>query len=145
MSMVVDRGAIPGVHCCGNTDWGLLMETPARIINFDAVDYLDSLAIYAAPLNEFLARGGCLAWGAVPNTERIESESAADVVQRIRDGVQTLVRAGVDRNLLLERLIVTPACGCAGLTLGHAEKVYGTLSELSAKLTIEEPGSTSGV
>jgi len=137
VSMVLDRGAIPGVHCCGNTDWGLLMETPVRIINFDAVDYLDSLVIYAAPLTKFLARGGCLAWGAVPNTERIEHETSADVIRRIRGGVESLVRAGVDRDLLLERLIVTPACGCAGLTQAQAEKVYGTLSELGAELTIE--------
>jgi hypothetical protein len=134
ISMVVDRGGIPGVHCCGNTDWGLLMETTARIINFDAVDFMESLAIYGPQLADFVERGGVLAWGAVPNTEQIEQETPDDVVRRIMAGIELLEKAGVDRRALTERLLVTPACGYAGLTLEQTEKAYGFLSELGAKL-----------
>jgi len=130
MSMTLDRGGIPGVHCCGNTDWGMLMDTVVRIINFDAVNYLETLAIYASNLNEFLGRGGVLAWGAVPNTERIEEETVDHVLKRIRAGVELFHESGVDKDLLLQRNIITPACGCAGLTPRQAEKVYRILEDL---------------
>lgn len=135
MSMVVDRGGIPGVHCCGNTDWGLLMETAARIINFDAVDYLDSMAIYGGELASFLSRGGVLAWGAVPNSARVEQEYVDDVVQRIRNGIEVLANAGADRQDLTRRMLITPACGCAGLTLQQTEKVYGLLAQVGTRLS----------
>lgn len=130
ISLVVDRGGIPGVHCCGNTDWGLLMGTQARIINFDAVDFVETMAIYGRELSRFLEKGGVLAWGAVRNTELVESETAQDVVRRIRDGAALIRKSGVDGDALMERTIVTPACGCAGLTVEYAEKVYAILSEL---------------
>ncbi|MCA1961529.1 MAG: hypothetical protein LDL33_12120 [Desulfomonile sp.] len=129
-SLSLERGAIPGVHCCGNTDWGLLMQTEVRIINFDAVDYMDSFSIYAGAVNDFLRRGGIPAWGAVPNTERATTESAADIRGRIEAGIKQLCLAGVDRDLLTRRMIVTPACGCASLTVSQAKKVYSLLSEL---------------
>lgn len=129
-SMAAERGGIPGVHCCGNTDWGLLMETDAQIINFDAVDYMDTVAIYASALNSFLERGGVPAWGAVPNTALAETESLEHVRRRIAAGVDLLTGAGVDRDLLTRRLIVTPACGCAGLSVDQAKRVYALLAEL---------------
>jgi len=134
IAMVVDRGGIPGVHCCGNTDWGILMETATRIINFDAVDYMESLAIYGPQLAGFLERGGVLAWGAVPNTEKVQQETSDDIVRRISAGIDLLEKNGVDRGDLTQKLLVTPACGCAGLTLEQTEKVYSLLSELGARL-----------
>jgi len=130
LETVLDRGGIPGIHCCGNTDWGLIMETSARIINFDAIDYLESLAIYHEELNRFLGRGGVLAWGAVPNTERIEHETSSDVVRRIRAGIEVLEQTGIDRELLDSHIIITPACGCAGATVEQAEKTYKVLAEI---------------
>jgi len=132
ISMVVDRGGIPGVHCCGNTDWGLLMETSTRIINFDAVDFMDTMAIYRNELSGFLSRGGVLAWGAVPNTERIREETVHDVIRRVREGVDMLADTGIDRDALTAQVIVTPACGCAGLTTADTQRVYRILSELES-------------
>ncbi|MFH0821384.1 MAG: hypothetical protein V2B18_01445 [Pseudomonadota bacterium] len=135
ISMAVRAGGIPGVHCCGNTDWGILMETETRIINFDAVDYMHTVALYPEGLNRFLAGGGVLAWGAVPNTERIMSETMDDVLGRIQEGVRLLTGAGVNGDLLKDKIIVTPACGCAGLTMEHTERVYEILAELGARVS----------
>jgi len=137
IAMIVDRGGIPGVHCCGNTDWGIVMETNARIINFDAVDYVDSLAIYGRELDRFLARGGVLAWGAVPNTDSVEQEDVEKVLSRIRKGLDTLAGAGADRHALTRQMIVTPACGCAGLTTQQTEKVYELLAQIGPRLSEE--------
>lgn len=134
ISLCVQRGAVAGVHCCGNTDWGLLMETSARIINFDAVDYMGTMAIYADRLSRFLKRGGVLAWGAVPNDKRVEQESAGDVVRRMEDGIRELERAGVEGSLLRRANLLTPACGCAGLTVSQARKTYELLAESEPSL-----------
>jgi hypothetical protein len=134
ISMASDRGAICGVHCCGNTDWGLLMESSTRIVNFDAVDYMETLSLYPAQLRGFLDRGGVLAWGAVPNTPRIDQESADTVVARIRHGVDLLVdKTGIEREALTSRMIVTPACGCSSLSVEHTDKVYDILAELDQR------------
>jgi hypothetical protein len=141
ISLVADRGGIAGVHCCGNTDWGILMETSTRIINFDAVDYMDTMAIYGSQVQSFVSRGGVLSWGAVPNTPQIENETAADVVERIERGMRTLEAAGVDRDAMTRRMIVTPACGCASLTVPQTQRVYGVLSELEKALTTHTFGN----
>ncbi len=129
-SMASSVGAITGVHCCGNTDWSLLMQTTVDIINFDAVDYLESLAIYPAQLSNFLERGGVLAWGVVPNDSRINHESVDLTFERIRKGVSVLEGKGINRDLLLNHIIVTPACGCSSLTIEETEKVYTILSQI---------------
>lgn len=135
-SMISSKGAITGVHCCGNTDWSLLMETTVDIINFDAVDYMESLAIYSEQLSNFLSRGGALAWGVVPNDSRINQESVDMTFKRLRRGMSMLEEKGINRELLINHIIVTPACGCAGLTIDESEKVYAILSEID-KMKIE--------
>ncbi|MGC8658283.1 MAG: hypothetical protein ACP5U1_04345 [Desulfomonilaceae bacterium] len=128
--MASSAGAITGVHCCGNTDWSLLMQTTVDIINFDAVDYLESLAIYPAQLSKFLAKGGVLAWGVIPNDYRINRESIDLTIERLRQGVLFLEKKGINRELLLGHIIVTPACGCAGLSVEESLKVYEILSQI---------------
>jgi hypothetical protein len=130
IAIILAQGGIPGIHCCGNTDWGMLMETTARIINFDAVDYLESLTIYARELRGFIDRGGVLAWGAVPNTEQVEHESVENVVRRMDQGLTTLESCGLDREALTEHMLITPACGCAGLSVTQTQKAYELLGEL---------------
>lgn len=140
IELALAAGAIPGVHCCGNTDWGILMDTQARIINFDAVDYMETMPIYAGQLSDFLAKGGVLAWGAVPNDERIDQETPETVINRIRTGIDSIVQAGVERDLVSGKIIITPACGCANLSPELTEKVYETLGALDSL----DPGEILG-
>ena len=44
------EGALAGVHCCGNTEWSILMDAGVDIMNFDAFDYGETIAA--------LSRGG---------------------------------------------------------------------------------------
>ncbi len=63
--------ALAGVHCCGNTDWSVLLATQVDILNLDAYNYLEYLALFPMELREFLDRGGVVAWGIVPNNDEI--------------------------------------------------------------------------
>jgi methionine synthase II (cobalamin-independent) len=124
---------LKGVHCCGNTDWSLLLETRLDILSFDAFDYLETLSLYPKDLKAFLERGGILAWGIVPTSEAILKEDAQSLVKRFTEGVERLSKKGIDQTLL-QRAILTPSCGMASLSVPLAEKVCELTAEVSKRL-----------
>jgi methionine synthase II (cobalamin-independent) len=124
---------LKGVHCCGNTDWGLLLSTNLDILSFDAYGYLETIALYPKELKTFLERGGILAWGITPTSEAILKEDVQSLVTRFKKGVDILAKKGIDP-ALLQRAIITPSCGTASLTISLAEKVCQLTAEVSRRL-----------
>jgi methionine synthase II (cobalamin-independent) len=124
---------LTGVHCCGNTDWSLLLSTDLDILSFDAYGYLETLSLYPKELRAFLERGGLLAWGIVPTSEEIEKEDSKSLVERFRVGVNSFSNKGIDPTLL-QRMIVTPSCGTASLPIPLAERVCQVTAEVSKRL-----------
>jgi len=124
---------LTGVHCCGNTDWSLLLSTDLDILSFDAYGYLETLALYPKELRKFLERGGLLAWGIIPTSEEIEKEDSKSLVERFRVGVNSLSKKGIDPTLL-QRAIITPSCGTASLSIPLAERVCQITAEVSRQL-----------
>ena len=127
---------LKGVHCCGNTDWSVLLETSADIISFDAYNYAQSLALYPTEVKRFLDRGGTIAWGIVPNDEEsIEKESAASLNDRLEEAMAPFTRNGSPFKQLLRQGLLTPSCGLASMaTEEAADRVLELLSELSARI-----------
>ncbi len=123
-----------GVHCCGNTDWSILTRTNIDILNFDAYEFMESVALYPEDIQAFLARGGTLAWGLVPNNEAYRNETADSLAARFESGVDLLASRGVDKALLLERCMLTPSCGLDGVTVEDAEGILRLMRELSETL-----------
>jgi len=124
---------LKGTHCCGNTDWSLLLSTDLDILNFDAYGYLENLSLYPKELKKFLERGGILAWGIVPTSEDVEKEDAQSLVKRFEKGVEILSKEGIDPKLL-KRAIITPSCGTASLSIELAERVCHLTAEVSNRL-----------
>jgi len=122
-----------GVHCCGNTDWSVLLSTNLDILSFDAYGYLETLSLYPKELRTFLERGGILAWGIVPTSEAVMKEEAESLVKRFREGIETLSKKGIDP-ILLQRAIITPSCGTASLSIPLAERVCQLTAEVSKRL-----------
>jgi methionine synthase II (cobalamin-independent) len=122
-----------GIHCCGNTDWSVLLSTSLNILSFDAYGYLETLSLYPKDLKAFLERGGILAWGIVPTSEAILKEDAQSLVRRFREGIETLNKKGIDP-ILLQRAIITPSCGTASLPIPLAERVCQLTAEVSRRL-----------
>ena len=122
-----------GVHCCGNTDWSVLLSTNLDILSFDAYGYLETLSLYPKELGTFLERGGILAWGIVPTSEAILKEDARSLVERFREGMEALSTKGIDP-ILLQRAIITPSCGTASLSIPLAERVCQLTAEVSKRL-----------
>jgi len=131
-SGILAEGAIPGVHCCGNTDWSLLTRTTARIINFDAYSFLEGMTLYPTDLAGFFTRGGALAWGIVPTDPGpLAEESAAALTDRLEAGIDRLAATGHDLDLVRHRSLVTPACGTGTLSEDLADRAITLTRQVS--------------
>ncbi|MCX5693856.1 MAG: hypothetical protein NT014_01785 [Candidatus Omnitrophica bacterium] len=126
------QGSLIGIHCCGNTDWSMLTDTAGiDIINFDAFNFQERFVLYADNLNRFLKKGGVICWGIVPTQEFNTTQSPELLAQKIKSGLDILVKKGIDRQLLLERLLISPACGLGTLDIQKAEGILSLLSQTS--------------
>lgn len=126
---------LKGIHCCGSTDWSLLLGLPLDIINFDAYNYLDSFLCYPAAINSFLDKGGAIAWGIIPNDEEVlKKETLPQLNDRFCEALNTLVRPGFTFKDLVRRSLITPTCGLTSLSLESTEYVFSLLKELSEKV-----------
>jgi methionine synthase II (cobalamin-independent) len=127
---------LKGVHCCGNTDWSILLDTSADIVSFDTYNYAQSLALYPAEVKKFLDRKGAIAWGIVPNGEEsLAKETVASLKDRLEEAMAPFTRNGIPFKQLIEHGLLTPSCGLAPLTTTEATtRALELLAGLSAKV-----------
>ncbi|MCL4393360.1 MAG: methionine synthase [Chloroflexi bacterium] len=132
---------VKGTHCCGNTDWSMLLETSVDVISFDAYNYSENIALFAEHVKDFLGRGGALAWGIVPTVEeQIAQETVDTLLARLDAAVGLLVKRGIDRELLFERALITPACGLGTLSIAAAERALSLTRGISDRVRAREWG-----
>ena len=123
---------IKGVHCCGNTDWPVLLETSTDIVSFDAYNYAQSLSLYPVEVRKFLDRKGTIAWGIVPNeAEALAKETVVSLKDRLEEAMAPFTRNGVPFQQLIEQGLLTPSCGLARLSEEAAARALELLAELS--------------
>jgi hypothetical protein len=126
--------ALAGSHCCGNTEWTILMDAGVDIISFDAYEFGKTIGYYPKQVKQFLEGGGVLAWGIVPSSDRVSNESAESLVGKLKECVDNLVDKGIDRDLIWERSLVTPSCGTGSISIDLSEEVIRRLPEVSERL-----------
>jgi len=126
---------LKGTHCCGNTDWSILLGTSVDIISFDAYNYAQSLSLYPAEVKRFLEQKRAIAWGIIPNDEEsLAKESVASLKDRLEEAMAPFTRNGVRFQQLIEQGLLTPSCGLASISTEAATRVLELLTELSAKI-----------
>ena len=123
--------ALAGLHCCGNTDWSLVLSTDLDVINFDAYEYFQGLSLYPVELQAFLRRGGILSWGIVPPSRSGAGLDPHVLLAALDDRIGQLASKGIDRTLLYRHALLTPSCGLATETVERAERTLDALVELS--------------
>jgi hypothetical protein len=128
------EGAIAGIHCCGNTEWSILIDAGADIVNIDAFGYGDTIAIYADSVKKHLEKGGVLAWGIVPTSEKIREQTVDTLEKQLEKVMDNLASKGIDKKLIIDQAIITPSCGTGSLSASDAEKVFLLLSELTKRM-----------
>jgi len=123
---------IKGLHCCGNTNWSVLLDTTIDILSFDAYNYASSLSTHSDKVKSFLERGGSIAWGIVPNEEEaLAKESLPSLRDRLEEAMAPFTRDGVKFKQIIAQGLVTPSCGLESLSPEAASLAL----ELTAKLS----------
>lgn len=126
---------LKGIHCCGNTDWSVLLETAVDILNLDAYSYAQTISLYPAEVRAFLDRGGIIAWGIVPSDETaLSQESAGSLTQRLEAALDMLVRKGIPQEQIVEQSLITPSCGLATLSEAAAERALEITAAVSREM-----------
>ena len=128
-----DNG-LAGVHCCGNTEWSILVDAGVDIINFDAFGYGDTIIIYAEAIKTHLERGGMLAYGVVPTSTAIREQTVETLEAQLEKVMDGLAATGIDKQLLVNTAIITPSCGTGSMAPEDAEKVFELTAQLSQRM-----------
>lgn len=125
-----------GIHCCSNTDWGLLLSLGVDIVSFDAYNDAKTVVIYPGEISDFIGRGGIISWGIVPNSmDAFEKETVGSLRERLLGIIGELEGKGIDRRRLLRQSMLTTTCGLGGIgSDDDAARVQGLLIELSRSM-----------
>ncbi|MEF8787501.1 MAG: hypothetical protein V5A84_00390 [Planctomycetota bacterium] len=126
---VRDAGGVPGMHVCGNSDWGVVLRSGVQVVNFEAYEHGDTLALYPDDVRELLDRDGYIAWGIVPTSVRAREETAESLVERLEECIDTLADKGFSREELVERSVLTPSCGTGSMDIDDTKSVFRLLRE----------------
>lgn len=126
-------GGLAGIHVCANTDWSLVLESGADIVNFDAYAYFDRFILYGSQIKRFLAHGGILAWGIVPTLkpEEIENETVDHLYTVWTEQFRQVEGLGVAPETIYGQSLITPSCGLGSLRLDLATRVLTLTRDLS--------------
>ena len=126
---------IKGLHCCGNTNWSIVLDTSLDILSFDAYNYAASLSTHSDKVKAFLERGGSIAWGIIPNDEEVlAKESLPNLRDRLEEAMASFTRDGVKFKQIIAQGLITPSCGLNVLSQEAADRALELTAELSADL-----------
>ena len=128
------ENALAGIHCCGNTEWSILIDAGVDIVNFDAFSYGETIAMYADSVKAHLERGGMLAWGVVPTSAAIREQTVETLEAQLEKVMDHLAAQGIDKGLIMRQAIITPSCGTGSLEVADAERVFELLPALSKRM-----------
>ena len=124
-----------GVHCCGNTNWSMLLKTNIDILSIDAYQYGENLVMFPDELTEFYEKGGAVAWGIVPSSdEAIEAETVESLVARMESIFDKMEEKGINRQRAASRSLITPQCGLGLVDPDNIDKVFDLLQGVSKAL-----------
>lgn len=128
---IKEAGALAGVHCCGNTDWSVLLKRNIDILSFDTYSCAREFALYASDIKAFLEKGGTIAWGIVPSSEAIEKETAASLVERLKAAIALLTAKGIPADI---SSLITSSCGVGSLDEPRARRILEMTKLVSSEL-----------
>ncbi len=130
---------LTGIHVCANTSWDIVLETDVNIVNLDSFSYFEKFIIYADQIKNFLSRENTyLAMGAVPtDKETLTRISEKEVIETLEKQLFELSKiTSLNESFLLQRILLTPACGMGSLNEELISKVVFLINKLKAHFSI---------
>lgn len=127
-----------GIHCCGNTDWEMILQTNIDILSFDSYGFSKYFVLYPEKIQSFLERGSLIFYGAVPTSEYNERITLDIVSKKFNELLDTLERKGIKKKLIIGKAVFTPSCGMGLLK----EEVSSHILELTRALALKISGSS---
>lgn len=123
-----------GFHCCGNTNWKIMLESGADIVSFDSYGFGDKLILYPEEIKNFLQRGRFLAFGIVPTSEYKEGTSEDELYSKFISILEEFEKKGISKDLLFKNIIFTPACGMGPMSQPDARRVLELTGSLAKRI-----------
>ena len=124
-----------GIHCCGNTNWSMLLKTNIDILSIDAYQYGENLVMFPDELTKFYEKGGAVAWGIVPSSdEAIQAETVESLVARMESIFDKMEEKGMNRQKAASQSLITPQCGLGLVDVDNVDKVFDLLQGVSKAL-----------
>lgn len=133
-SAIHGEHALVGIHVCASGDWSIAFACELDIVNLDAFGFGESLLCFVPQMKAFLKRGGIMAWGIVPTTDRAFGETSETLFRRLEMLWKSLARQGIDSEFLAHRSLVTPACGTGLLSPKLSHRIYELTRQVSETL-----------
>jgi len=139
-SVLQENGALVGIHCCGKSDWSLITESGVDILNFDGFYFGESLSLFSNEIENFLKKGGKIAWGIVPtlDVDALETANMEILSKKFEEAKNYLINKGISEKLINENAIITPSCGAGSLSVKQAENAMKLTSELAEFLRAKQ-------
>ena len=136
VAAIQNAGGLAGIHVCANTDWSVILETSADIVNFDAYSFFDRFILYPDHIKSFFDAGKILAWGIVPTVlnEDIEKETTESLTAKWELQASEIENLGIDKSVIYAQSFITPSCGAGSLSIAHAERVLELTQSVSEVL-----------
>ncbi len=129
-----DPDLLIGIHCCSNTDWGMLLGLGVDIVSLDSCSCGDRLMLYPDEVRRFLQKGGFIAYGIVPMSKyshSITEEHLYDKFMSLLDGFE---ERGIAKREILDSAIFTPACGMGPLRVQDAGRILDLVISLTERI-----------
>lgn len=127
------EGALVGVHCCGNTDWGALLDVQPDLLSLDVRLSLDAMVEERDALERFLAAGATLSLGIVP-TDLASAYEVGELVDSVEASLKAALPSGFTFPRVVSTVVLTPACGLAMRSVVDAERILEELKTAQRKL-----------
>jgi hypothetical protein len=127
------EGALVGVHCCGNTQWGALLDVQPDLLSLDVRLSLDALLEEREPLARFLDAGATLSLGIIP-TDLASSYEVTELVDSVEVSLKAALPRGWSFPQAVSTVLLTPACGLAMRSVVDAERILEELKRAQRRL-----------
>jgi len=130
VAYIKECGGIAAIHCCGRADWPIALSSGIDVFNFDAYEFGETLSMYPEEMKDYIDRGGYIAWGVVPTTDKIKDATLEELKEKLESGLTSLEKAGLSGEKLRKQSLITPSCGTGSLGIEDAMKVFSLLKDI---------------